>query len=67
MLPSSTIKITINLLKTEFVRDRHFASLEELILELNDYVNWFNNVRIQGTLGYLSPVQYRQEHLKKIV
>ncbi|MBJ8031205.1 integrase core domain-containing protein [Bacillus cereus group sp. N21] len=67
MLPSSTIKITINLLKTEFVRDRHFASLEELILELNDYVNWFNNVRIHGTLGYLSPVQYRQEHLKKIV
>ncbi|OUM45760.1 hypothetical protein BW425_27710, partial [Bacillus pseudomycoides] len=30
-------------------------------------VNWFNNVRIHGTLGYLSPVQYRQEHLKKIV
>ncbi|WP_438357559.1 IS3 family transposase [Bacillus pseudomycoides] len=53
----------MNLFKTEFVRDRHFASLEELILELNDYVNWFNNVRIQGTLGYLSPVQYRQEHL----
>ncbi|WP_242227583.1 IS3 family transposase, partial [Bacillus cereus group sp. BfR-BA-01315] len=45
----------------------HFTSLEELILELNDYVNWFNNVRIHGTLGYLSPVQYRQEHLKKIV
>ncbi|PEE06820.1 hypothetical protein COF63_01380 [Bacillus pseudomycoides] len=67
MLPSSTIKITINLLKTEFVRDRHFASLEELILELNNYVNWFNNIRIHGTLGYLSPVQYRQEHLKKIV
>ncbi|PIE92165.1 IS3 family transposase, partial [Bacillus fungorum] len=53
--------------KTEFVRGRHFASLEELTLELNDYVNWFNNVRIHGTLGYLSPVQYRQEHLKKIV
>ncbi|WP_371410371.1 IS3 family transposase [Bacillus pseudomycoides] len=38
----------MNLLKTEFVRDRHFASLEELILELNDYVNWCNNIRIHG-------------------
>ncbi|XDZ00740.1 IS3 family transposase [Bacillus manliponensis] len=30
------------------------------------YINWFNNVRIHGTLGYLSPVQYRRKHLKKL-
>ncbi|PHE85148.1 IS3 family transposase, partial [Bacillus pseudomycoides] len=64
---NAVAEATYKVFKTEFVRDRHFASLEELILELNDYVNWFNNVRIHGTLGYLSPVQYRQEHLKKIV
>ncbi|MEK4936036.1 IS3 family transposase [Bacillus sp. FSL K6-0042] len=64
---NAVAEATYKIFKTEFVRDRHFTSLEELILELNDYVNWFNNVRIHGTLGYLSPVQYRQEHLKKIV
>ncbi|SFC09665.1 Transposase InsO and inactivated derivatives [Bacillus sp. 491mf] len=64
---NAVAEATYKIFKTEFVRGRHFASLEELTLELNDYVNWFNNVRIHGTLGYLSPVQYRQEHLKKIV
>ncbi|SCN02049.1 Transposase [Bacillus wiedmannii] len=54
---------TYKIFKTEFVRGRDFASLEELALEFNDYVNWFNNVRIHGTLGYLIPVQYRQKHL----
>lgn len=64
---NAVAEATYKIFKTEFVRDCHFTSLEELTLELNDYVNWFNNVRIHGTLGYLSPVQYRQEHLKKIV
>ncbi|MFB5267684.1 IS3 family transposase, partial [Paenibacillus enshidis] len=34
---------------------------------LYDYVNWFNKHRIHGTLGYMTPVQYRQEALKKAV
>ncbi|MGG4410677.1 IS3 family transposase, partial [Niallia taxi] len=25
-------------------------------LELNDYIHWFNHIRIHGTLGYLTPV-----------
>ncbi|WP_415837212.1 IS3 family transposase, partial [Paenibacillus phoenicis] len=32
-----------------------------------DYINWFNKHRIHGTLGYLTPVQYRQEALNKVV
>lgn len=31
-----------------------FSSLEQLALELDDYFHWFNNIRIHGTLGYLS-------------
>ncbi len=46
--------------KTEFVRGRNLASLEQLKLELADYVHWFNHHRIHGSLGYLTPVQYRQ-------
>jgi len=49
------------------VKGRYFDSLEDLIRELHDYVNWFNHVRIHGTLGYVSPVQYKLEHLKKTV
>lgn len=37
-----------------------FSSLKELERTLNDYVLWYNNVRIHGSLGYLSPVAYRQ-------
>ena len=46
--------------KTEFVRGRNFESLEQLKIELMDYVHWFNHHRIHGALNYLSPVQYRQ-------
>ena len=53
--------------KTEFVYNHQFTSLEQLRIELAHYVNWFNNVRIHGTLGYLTPNEYRAQHLKKIV
>ncbi|MDU4248544.1 MAG: IS3 family transposase, partial [Thomasclavelia ramosa] len=36
---------------------------EELELELFDYVNWYNNIRIHGSLGYVSPVEYRMNSL----
>ncbi|WP_143320580.1 IS3 family transposase, partial [Clostridium sp. HBUAS56010] len=32
-----------------------------------DYVNWFNNRRIHSSLGYLTPVKYRINTLKKTV
>ncbi|WP_427179974.1 IS3 family transposase [Paenibacillus sp. TC-CSREp1] len=35
-------------------------NLRHLELELYDYVNWFNRHRIYRSLGYLTPVQYRQ-------
>ncbi|REJ19022.1 MAG: hypothetical protein C6W58_06085, partial [Bacillaceae bacterium] len=28
--------------------------VEQLKMELDDYVHWFNHIRIHGTLGYLS-------------
>lgn len=50
--------------KTEFTNGAHFNSLEQLELELSDYVNWFNNIRIHGTLDYKSPMEYRLMHTK---
>ncbi|MEI4791291.1 IS3 family transposase, partial [Bacillus sp. FJAT-53060] len=46
-------------IKTEFVNHAHF--------ELFDYVHWYNHIRIHGTLGYLSPVEYKSRNLKKAV
>lgn len=32
----------------------------ELRAELSDYVHWYNNFRIHSTLGYMSPVEFRE-------
>ncbi len=47
-------------LKTEFILDEQFASQEALDLGLFDYVNWYNNVRIHGSLGYQTPAEYKK-------
>ena len=64
---NAVAEATFKIIKTEFVKGHHFNSLEELTRELHDYVHWFNHIRIHGTLGYLSPIEYKLEHLKKIV
>lgn len=48
------------IIKTEFVRSRYFENLQQLKQELAAYVYWFNNKRIHGSLGYKSPVEFRQ-------
>ncbi|WP_396120271.1 IS3 family transposase [Domibacillus indicus] len=55
------------MIKTEFVSQMKFDSQEHLALEFSDYVNWFNKLRIHGTLGYVSPIEYKQSSLKKAV
>jgi transposase InsO family protein len=50
-------------LKTEFAFNRIFDSFEELNRELFDYVNWYNNIRIHGSLGYVTPIEYRNNNL----
>ena len=58
---------TFKLIKAEFVRNRHFKSLEKLKCELDSYVRWFNEKRIHSTLGYLSPMEFKSMALKKTV
>lgn len=62
---NAVAEATYKIMKTEFVNQMTFQSLRHLELELYDYVNWFNKHRIHGTLDYMTPVQYRQEALKK--
>lgn len=54
---------TFKIFKAEFVYGRNFDSLEKMRLELGDYINWFNNYRLHGSLGYLSPKQYKAKTL----
>jgi transposase InsO family protein len=41
-----------NVIKTEFTFNKEFADLDEFKLLWFDYVNWYNNIRIHGSLGY---------------
>lgn len=33
-----------------------------LELEFNDYCNWYNKSRLNGTLGYVSPEEYKNNY-----
>lgn len=60
---NAVAEATFKTIKTEFVQGRIFISQEELELELFDYVNWFNNIRIHGSLNYQTPTEYKLIHL----
>ncbi|MGN1134054.1 MAG: IS3 family transposase [Oscillospiraceae bacterium] len=50
-------------LKNEMFYNRSWSgvSIEEFENELDNYIHWYNEVRVKQSLGYLSPVQYRQK------
>lgn len=50
-------------LKEEFIYQETFTNLYDLQLKLNDYVHWYNNIRLHSTLGYMSPVEFRETGL----
>jgi transposase InsO family protein len=58
---NAVMESTNNILKTEFVKRRVFDTIEEFRLYWADYVNWYNNVRIHGSLGYLTPNESKKK------
>ena len=48
-------------LKNEFYYHRYWrnTSVEDFIKQLNDYILWYNSKRIKSSLGYKSPIDYR--------
>lgn len=56
---NAVAEATFKVFKTEFSNTKQFESLDQLSLELDDYVHWYNNFRIHGTLGYLTPTEYK--------
>ncbi len=57
---NSVAEAMYKIIKTEFAFNRTFASAEELASELMDYVNWYNTIRIHGSLAYLTPIEYKK-------
>jgi transposase InsO family protein len=49
-------------LKTEmfYPRDWRSTTVSQFIQELDDYIRWYNEKRIKSSLGYLSPIEYRE-------
>jgi transposase InsO family protein len=54
-----------NILKTELIFGTDFCTIEDLELELFDFVNWYNNKRLHGSLDYLPPREYKARHKER--
>jgi len=57
---NAVAEAAFKVVKTEFAFNKIFNSFEELENQLFDYVNWYNNHRIHGSLDYLTPTNYRR-------
>jgi len=60
---NAVAEATYKSFKVEFVYQMKFETLEQLEIELFDYVNWFNNIRIHQTLGYLTPTEFKEQRM----
>ncbi len=58
-LDNSVMENFFGLLKTEMFYKHEFKSVEHLVKEIEDYIDYYNNKRIKCKLKGLSPVQYR--------
>ena len=56
---NAVAEATFKIIKTEFIFNTIFDSLEQLQLDLFEYVNWYNHKRLHGSVGYLTPVEYK--------
>lgn len=56
---NAVAEAAFKVVKTEFAFNKIFTDFEELEYQLFDYVNWYNNHRIHGSLDYLTHVEYR--------
>jgi transposase InsO family protein len=51
-----------NIAKIEFIKNHNFGSIEEFRAKWEEYVRWYNNIRIHSSLGYLSPREYEEKY-----
>lgn len=55
-------------LKNELVHHRKFATREQAKREITEYIEvFYNRIRKQARLGYLSPVAFNQQYYEKLI
>lgn len=58
---NAVIEPANRILKKGLICRRRWPDEETLRRELNSYMWWYNNERMRSTLGYMSPVEFREE------
>lgn len=53
-------------MKSEMFHGEYFASVEDFLAEVEDYIDWYNTKRVQQRLKGLTPMQYRNQILEAI-
>ena len=56
-------------MKTESVYPEHWEkrTRDEVLVLIDEYIRWYNHERIKQSLGWMSPVQYRQSQGMAVV
>jgi transposase InsO family protein len=54
-IDNAVVESTYNIIKTELIKQFKFDNLEKFELKWFDYLNWYNNHRIHGSIGYKTP------------
>ena len=63
-LDNSCAENFFGLLKSELFYVKEYTSIEELEIDIIEYINYYNNSRIKCKLKGMSPVQYRIHSLQ---
>ena len=51
-----------SILELEFLQGRYFKTFEEIYKAVFDYVNFYNNRRLHGSIGYNSPMAFLEKY-----
>jgi len=57
-LDNAVAESMYNIVKTECIFGETFESMEQFELHWFDWVNWYNNIRIHGSLDYMTPSEW---------
>ena len=63
-LDNAVMENFFGLLKSELLYLQKFESIDHFLVELQDYLKYYNQDRIKEKLNGMSPVQYRTHHNK---
>ena len=56
---NAVAEATFKSIKTEFIQGEKFSTLKELKNRFDQYVNWFNYIRLHSSLDYKTPMEYK--------